>query len=265
MNILEKIVAHKKLEVAKRKKRVSLKELERRSFFSRNCISLKESIKDRNKTGIIAEFKRRSPSKGIINDKVLPAEVAGGYAENGASGVSVLTDSLFFGGSNADLEEIRKIVQIPVLRKEFIIDAYQIIEAKAIGADVVLLISECLSKKEIKELAQRAASLGMEILLEMHSEEQLDKIVPPITLVGINNRDLATFKVNIDRSITLSRKLPDEMIKIAESGINDPAVIHKMKKAGFDGFLMGECFMKEANPAAAFRNFARKVDIEDKQ
>ncbi len=259
MNILDKIIAHKKQEVEERKKQFPIKKIEKEAAFSRTCFSLKKNIKAEGKTGIIAEFKRKSPSKGIINDRVQPSEVALGYARNGASGLSVLTDSHFFGGSNADLVAIRKVVQLPILRKEFIIEAYQVIEAKAMGADVVLLISECLSKEKVAELAKLAVSLGLEVLLEMHSDKQLNKIVPDITLVGINNRDLTTFKVDIDRSIQLSQKLPPEMVKIAESGINDPAVINKMKNAGFNGFLMGECFMKEADPGAAFRNFAEKL------
>lgn len=258
-NILEIIVAHKKEEVAERKKQVAVNILEKSDSFSRACISLKESLKDPEKTGIIAEFKRKSPSKGLINGTADAASVTQKYARYGASGLSVLTDSHFFGGSNADLKKIRSVNNLPILRKEFIIEEYQILEAKSIGADVVLLIAECLSKTEMAQLARMAKSLGMEILLEMHSEQQLYKITPDVTFIGINNRDLATFEVDIDRSIQLAKKLPKEMVKIAESGINDPAVIMKMKQSGFEGFLMGEYFMKEEDPGEAFRQFVKRA------
>lgn len=258
-DILETIIAYKRTEVAAMKESVPVKELELSPLFSRMCFSLKQTLKDQDKTGIIAEFKRCSPSKGDINRNVLVEKVTADYSNYGASGLSVLTDHNFFKGNNDDLKIARSINDIPILRKEFIIEEYQIIEAKSIGADVILLIAECLTKEKIRQLAKLAGELGMEVLLEMHSELQLDKIIPEINLVGINNRDLKTFNVDIDRSIELSEKLPEGMMKIAESGINDPGSIKKMRQAGFDGFLMGEYFMKQEDPGKAFKVFVEKI------
>lgn len=257
-DILARIVSHKREEVKGKKQEVSVQELEASPAFGRTCFSLASSLKDDNRTGIIAEFKRCSPSKGVINERVKVEEVTRDYTRYGASGLSVLTDEHFFKGRNEDLRKAR-VNQIPILRKDFIIDEYQVFEAKSIGADVVLLIAECLAPEEVKQLASRARTLGMEVLLEMHSESQLDKISPDITLVGINNRDLKTFHVDIDRSIQLAAKLPQEMMKIAESGINDPETIVKMKQAGFRGFLMGEYFMKQQDPGEAFRRFVARI------
>lgn len=260
-NILETIVNYKRQEVSVRKQKIPVKELESSAGFSRLCFSLTESLRDKNKTGIITEFKRCSPSKGIINEHAEVEDVTKKYTDYGASGLSVLTDEKFFKGKNEDVKAAR-VNQIPILRKEFIIDEYQVIEAKSIGADVILLIAECLEKTAVGKLAKLAKELGMEILLEMHSESQLDKIFPDIDLVGINNRDLKTFNVDIDRSIQLSEKLPKGMIKIAESGIDNPKTILKMKTAGFDGFLMGEYFMKHDDPGEIFREFVEKLDAE---
>ncbi|MGH2644168.1 MAG: indole-3-glycerol phosphate synthase TrpC, partial [Chitinophagaceae bacterium] len=207
-NILETIVNYKKQEVASRKEKIPVKKLESSSGFSHPCFSLGESLTDENKTGIITEFKRCSPSKGMINENAKVEVVTKDYTDYGASGLSVLTDENFFKGENEDLIKARAN-QIPILRKEFIIDEYQVIEAKSIGADVILLIAECLEKQEIKRFSKLAKKLGMEVLLEMHSELQLDKISAEVTLIGINNRDLKTFKVDIDRSIQLSEKLPE--------------------------------------------------------
>lgn len=257
-NILDTIVSHKKQEVSKRKREIAVRKLESAPEFFRTCLSLAASLKDETRTGIIAEFKRASPSKGIINGQAEPEEVTAKYTRYGAAGLSVLTDEHFFGGKDEDLKKARFNL-IPVLRKDFMVDEYQIIEAKSIGADVILLISECLEKKEVRQLAALARALGMEVLLEMHGASQLDKISPDVTLVGINNRDLKTFKVDIDRSIALSEQLPKDMVKIAESGIDKPEVISKMKQAGFDGFLMGEYFMKQQDPGEAFNSFVRML------
>lgn len=257
-NILDIIVNHKKLEVSRRRNNVSVKELEASPGFTRSCLSLKASLKNKSKTAIIAEFKRCSPSKGMINEHGKVEEITGKYCQYGASGLSVLTDENFFKGSDKDLK-LARFNDIPILRKEFIIDEYQIIEAKSIGADVILLIAECLTKDEVKRFAKKANVLGMEVLLEMHSQAELNKISADISLVGINNRDLKTFKVDINRSIQLSEKLPEGMMKIAESGIDDPEIIIKMKQAGFDGFLMGEYFMKQQDPGEAFNIFVKTL------
>jgi indole-3-glycerol phosphate synthase len=259
MNILETIVAYKRKEVAERKMETPLAELERNEVYGRPCLSLRESIRDPRKTGFIAEFKRRSPSKGVINDKVSAAEVTRGYAAAGASGLSVLTDRHFFGGHNDDLLSARGNA-IPILRKEFIIDEYQVVEAKAIGADVILLIAACLSPADVKRLAEFACSFGLEVLLEIHEEEELEHICDATTLIGVNNRDLKTFTVDIDRSIRLSRKIPGDRVLIAESGIHDPDTVRRMRDAGFHGFLVGEHFMKDANPAVAFASFVKQLN-----
>lgn len=262
-NILETIVAYKKKELALRQTRVPVNELEKAPGFAYGCLSLEGFIRNPLKTGIIAEFKRCSPSKGTINETATVEEVTTKYAAYGASGLSILTDEHFFKGSTEDLEKARSLNQVPILRKDFIIDPYQVIEAKAMGADVMLLISECLTKAEVGALAKQARELGMGVLLEMHTEAQLDKISPDVTLVGINNRDLTTFQVDIARSIRLAEKLPLAMPKIAESGIDDPQTIRRLKEAGFDGFLMGEYFMKQVDPGEAFNEFVKKVSGPD--
>lgn len=254
MNILEQIIAYKRKEVEKKKSEVSISELERSAYFSRNTLSLKQSLEKGDKTGIIAEFKRRSPSKGIINDKVNVTNVTKGYSENGASALSILTDENFFGGKNSDLMEARANT-IPILRKEFIIDEYQITEAKSIGADVILLIAACLSVEEVKRLAKFAKSLNLEVLLELHDENELQHICDETELIGINNRNLKTFEVDIERSLKMAEKIPGNKIKIAESGINSASDIFLFKKNRFKGFLIGEAFMKEKDPAVAFTRF----------
>jgi indole-3-glycerol phosphate synthase len=258
MNILEQIIEYKKSEVSRRKTEVSIAELEKRDLFSRPVLSLKDFLLDKSRTGIIAEFKRRSPSKGIINPDVDVAEVTKGYAENGASCLSVLTDENFFGGSDEDLIKAR-INEIPILRKEFIIDEYQLIEAKSIGADVILLIAACLSPADVKRLAAFAKNLGLEVLLELHAEEELDHICDETTVIGINNRDLKTFNVDIERSLRMAEKIPLSMLKVAESGISSVNDILLFKQHGFHGFLIGENFMKAANPTIAFAEFVKQL------
>jgi indole-3-glycerol phosphate synthase len=259
MTILDEIIAYKKKEVASCKELISLKELKEQEFFHRETYSLKASILDKKKTGIIAEFKRKSPSKGIINDVVKVEDVTTGYAAGGASGLSVLTDFNFFGGSIEDLLKARQVNQIPILRKEFIVDEYQIIEAKAFGADAILLIASVLEAKEIEKLYKVANSLNLEVLLEVHDEEELKKINGHADLVGINNRNLKTFVVDIENSIKLAGMLPADISKIAESGIDSPETIIRLKNQGFDGFLIGENFMKTSNPGLAFKEFVQKL------
>jgi indole-3-glycerol phosphate synthase len=254
MNILDTIIEYKALEVEKNKPTTSIKKLEESALFSRQTLSLKQFLLDETKTGIIAEFKRKSPSKGIINDKADVVEVTKAYTENGASCLSVLTDEYFFGGCNNDLIKAR-INNIPILRKDFIIDEYQLIEAKSIGADIILLIAACLSPERVKALATFAKQLNLEVLLEIHNEQELQHICDEVDVVGVNNRDLKTFTVDINRSIALSKKIPAGKIKIAESGINNIETIRIFKDEGFTGFLIGENFMKEPNPTIAFAQF----------
>jgi len=254
MNILEKIIEHKRKEVQQRKKEVDVKALEAERFFTRQTYSLKQFVSDPAKTGIIAEYKRKSPSKGIINDRDSVESVTGTYAANGASGISVLTDYNFFGGSLDDLVAARDN-DVPLLRKEFMIDEYQIVEAKAFGADVILLIAACLSPNEVKDLATAARKLRLEVLLELHDQSELDHICDEIDLVGVNNRNLKNFEVDLEHSVRMAEKIGEGFIKIAESGINDVNNIRYLKQHGFKGFLIGEYFMKQEDPGQAFKEF----------
>ncbi len=261
MNILDKIIAHKKTEVAERKAKKSISVLEKQAFFSRPVLSLEQFLLDRNRNGIIAEFKRRSPSKGIINNTADVLAVTTAYANNGASCLSVLTDDFFFGGSEDDLIKARAN-PVPVLRKDFMIDEYQVTEAKAMGADVVLLIAACLTPARVKQLAGFAGQLGLGVLLELHAEAELGHICDETGIIGINNRDLKTFTVDIERSLRMAEQVPADKIKIAESGIRSVADIRVFKDNGFSGFLVGENFMKEADPGIAFAKFARELNTK---
>lgn len=258
MNILDTIVAQKKKEVAERKQQVSVAELEKGRFFANETLSLKSFLLDPARTGIIAEFKRKSPSKGIINDRVTVEEVTRAYAQHGASGISVLTDHEFFGGSLDDLLAAT-INEVPLLRKDFMIDEYQLIEAKAYGAEVILLIAACLTPAEVKTMAGVARGLGLEVLLEIHNEEELGHICDAVDLVGVNNRNLKTFTVSIDTSLALINKIPKEKPAVAESGISDVDTIVTLRQAGFTGFLIGENFMKQASPSIAFADFVNQL------
>jgi indole-3-glycerol phosphate synthase len=257
-NILEQIVAYKKTEVESNKAAVPARELEKSPRFSREPLSLRQSLLHPDASGIIAEFKRKSPSKGWFSAAAEPGTITRAYAQGGASGLSVLTDAHFFGGHNNDLLAARA-QQVPVLRKDFVVDEYQVLEAKAIGADVILLIAACLTPGEIKTLSALARSLGMEVLLEVHDAAELDQNLDAADLVGVNNRDLKTFRVDINRSLTLSDKIPAGKIAISESGISDVATILQLKQYGFKGFLIGETFMKEKDPAIAFASFVHQL------
>jgi indole-3-glycerol phosphate synthase len=258
MNILDTIIAKKRTEVAQRKQQTSIAELEKGYFFANPTLSLVSFLADPSKTGIIAEFKRRSPSKGIINDKVSVEEVTTAYAAHGASGISVLTDHEFFGGSLEDLVAAT-VNEVPLLRKDFMIDEYQLIEAKAFGAEVILLIAACLTPAEVKRMAGAAKQLGLEVLLEIHNEEELGHICGSVDLVGVNNRNLKTFEVSIQPSLDLINKIPKEKPAVAESGISDVNTIVTLREAGFKGFLIGENFMKQASPSIAFADFVNQL------
>lgn len=256
MNILDKIIAHKKLEVAEKSSLVPVKLLEQSIYFDSSAVSMKKYIRHEDKTGIIAEFKRKSPSKGPINTTASVETVSIGYMQAGSSALSILTDKEFFGGKNEDLTTARKFNFCPILRKDFIIDEYQIIEAKSIGADCILLIAAALEPKRLKELAVFSHSLGMEVLMEVHAGDELDaSLNEHLDLIGVNNRSLKTFEVSLDTSFDLVERIPSEFIKISESGISRPETLVDLKKAGFDGFLIGENFMKSARPEQAAYNF----------
>lgn len=257
MNILEQIIAHKKTEVAASKSATPVSVLEMRPLFKHSCHSLRPALQA-NAPAIIAEYKRKSPSKGVINETTTVSEVTSAYAAFGAAAISILTDNHFFGGSTADLESARQF-DVPLLQKDFIIDEYQVIEAKAIGADIILLIAACLSPMEVRSLSRLAQSLGMEVLLEIHALEELDHVSENIGMVGVNNRNLKNFEVNLEHSMAIASQINDDKFKIAESGLHSVADVHLLQKAGFSGFLIGEYFMKQADPAITFKTFMSQL------
>lgn len=259
MDILDKIVADKKKEVENKRVMLPFHVLEKYPHYEIATVSLHEVLARGSSAGIITEFKRRSPSKGIINDTAEIVDVVKDYERYGAAGISVLTDEKYFGGFSDDLMLAREAVTCPILRKDFIIDEYQIVEAKAIGADLILLIAACLTPAAVKRLSALAMSLGLEVLLELHDEEELGHICDDTALVGINNRNLKTFEVDIERSLKMAELIPDDKIKIAESGISSPANIRLFKENGFNGFLIGENFMKEPHPGEAFKYFVERL------
>ena len=253
MNILDQIIARKKEEISLSKSPGSLTDLKNSAFFVWKTFSLKDTLVQ--KSGIIAEFKRKSPSKGIMNNQSDVLEVAKTYEKCGASGISILTDSDFFGGNFDDILKIRNEIQRPILRKDFMIDEYQFYEAKSIGADVVLLIAACLSPVQVQEFTELSHELGLEVLLEIHTEEELKCFNKNIDLVGINNRNLQNFKVDLQHSVDLKNLLPAGTLSVAESGIYSVQDYQFLKSKGFDGFLMGEYFMKNENPGQKFEEF----------
>lgn len=259
MDILQKIVDRKKEEVSVRKVTVSEKELMDKPGFSSRVRSFSESIRREPFGGIIAEFKRKSPSKPSIHEDARISHVIPGYTMAGAAAISVLTDTDFFGGYDRDLAEARKLTHLPLLRKEFIIDPYQVIEARSLGADVILLIAEILTAAEVDMLSRTATELGMEVLLEIHSADQLSKYQERIQNVGVNNRNLSTFVTDIRFSEDILPHLPSGVCKISESGIERTDEVIRLRQKGFDGFLIGENFMKTGDPGQACINFIREI------
>jgi indole-3-glycerol phosphate synthase len=254
--ILDEIVANRRVEVSKQKQEIPLAGIHEKIDFSSSRNSLSAKLLSPKSNGIIAEFKRRSPMKGVINDCVQPEIVTKGYADAGASGLSVLTDRRYFGGSITDFTAARSANPfIPLLRKDFMIDEYQLFESRLFNADVILLIAAVLEKTEIFRFTSIAHELGMEVLLELHDESEIDKIDMEVDIIGINNRNLKDFKVDLERSLKLLDRLPANAVKISESGLNDPETIDFLRKSGFQGFLMGENFMKTENPASACYDF----------
>jgi indole-3-glycerol phosphate synthase len=241
-SILNNIVASKRKLVAECKKQRPVEQLIRpRALHHR---SLVKNLLNPGSTGIIAEFKRKSPSKGWLQKSVDIEPIVRSYEVNGAAGISVLTDQEFFGGELQDLEKARSVTTIPLLRKDFIIDEYQIRESNASGADVILLIAACLTPLEVKRFASFATSLGMESILEIHDESELDHLCDEVDMVGVNNRDLNTFEVTIEKSLQLIDRLPPEKPAISESGIDRMETIVTLRNAGYVGFLIGEVFMR---------------------
>lgn len=260
MTILDKIITKKAAEVKQAKTLVPLSALEEKPLFDRTCLALPDAIRDPKKNGVIAEFKRASPSKGIINDQVSVASVVRGYQDAGVAAVSVLTDPSFFKGNLDDLITARETLSIPLLRKEFIIDEYQIVEAKAHGADIILLIAAVLDPARIQVLSGLAKSLGLSVLLEVHNREELERnMMDSVDAIGVNNRNLNDFSVSLDHSLGMVDLIPDRFIKVSESGISNPETIRQLRGVGFQGFLIGENFMKTTNPTRAIKTFVEKI------
>lgn len=263
MTILDTIVEYKIKEVEIAKNALSIEKLKEEKFFSRTPYLLKDFF-NKSKNGIIAEFKRASPSKGIINNQHSVSEITKAYEKEGVSAISVLTDTPSFKGSLKDLIEARMSVEIPLLRKEFIIDAYQIYEAKAFGADIILLIAAILTPKQVGEFAKIAKDLGLSVILEVHTLEELENNkVQNLDAIGVNNRNLHDFSVSIENSLQLVSHIPESHIKISESGITDAGTIEILKKNGFQGFLIGENFMRTSDPAKAIQNFTHELSLKN--
>ena len=262
-DILEEIVAHKRIEVEAQKQLVPP------SLLYSNVDKLMESgtlpplsMRDslaNSTSGIIAEFKRKSPSKGWIKEEGKPEEIPASYSKNGASAISILTDEKYFGGNMGFIRTARPTVKCPILRKDFIVDEYQLYQAKAIGANAVLLIAADLGKGECRSLAKKAHELGLETLLEVHTEQELDYVGDNIDMVGVNNRNLGTFHTDVQNSYRLASMLPKDYVLVSESGISNPQTVRELREAGFRGFLIGETFMKTPNPGAALKTFIEEV------
>lgn len=260
MNILDRIIADKKNEVALRKSLFPISYWEASPLFDRPLNRLSTRLRSSH-SGIIAEHKRRSPSKQTINTKLSVSEVVQGYDKAGACGLSILTDHKYFGGSLEDLNLARATTNLPLLRKEFIIDEYQLIEAKAQGADLILLIAAVLSREEIQTLSNVAQKLDLEVLLEIHNQEELEKsIMPSLDLLGVNNRNLKTFEVSLETSRALAPLIPDEFVKVSESGLSDIQSIKTLQSIGYQGFLVGENFMKTTQPGSAAQEFISQLE-----
>mgnify|MGYP002567437651 FL=1 len=257
-DILSEIIANKRFEVDLQKQAISIEQLQEGISEAPVIRSMKQALAS-SKSGVIAEFKRRSPSKGWIKQDARPEEIVLSYATAGASALSILTDEKFFGGSLKDIRIARPLVEIPILRKDFIIDEYQLYQAKIVGADAVLLIAAALKQERCNELTEKAHSLGLEVLLEIHSPEELSYINEKIDMVGINNRNLGTFFTNVENSFRLAGQLPQGAVLVSESGISDPEIVKRLRTAGFRGFLIGETFMKTEQPGETLQNFLQAI------
>ena len=257
-DILSEIIANKRFEVDLQKQAISIEQLQEGISEAPVIRSMKQALAS-SKSGVIAEFKRRSPSKGWIKQDARPEEIVLSYATAGASVLSILTDEKFFGGSLKDIRIARPLVEIPILRKDFIIDEYQLYQAKIVGADAVLLIAAALEQERCNELTEKAHSLGLEVLLEIHSPEELSYINKKIDMVGINNRNLGTFFTDVENSFRLAGQLPQDAVLVSESGISDPEIVKRLRTAGFRGFLIGETFMKTEQPGETLQNFLQAI------
>ena len=260
MTILDKIVRDKRIETDLRKQLIAISQLERSVLFDRDTISLANKLRH-SSSGIISEHTRRSPSKSVINNSLNVFDVAKGYEDAGVSGMSVLTDAKYFGGSLDDLLTARASCNLPLLRKEFIIDQYQLLEARAYGADVILLIAAVLTREEIKQFSEFAKGLNLDVLLEVHNEEELHKsIMPSLDMLGVNNRNLKTFDVSLETSKKLSKLIPNDFVKVSESGISNIEAIKELQTYGYKGFLIGENFMKTNNAGESAKQFIKALE-----
>jgi len=260
MTILEEILAHKRKEVAEAQELRPIKLLERSIFYETDSVSMRGYLSRPDKVGIIAEVKRASPSKGMIHEHIDVEQLSIGYMQAGASALSVLSDTKFFSGTNKDVEIARKFNYCPILRKDFMLSEYQVIEAKSIGADCILLIAAALDAQTCKQLAQMAKELGLEVLLEVHNKEEIDSHASEyIDLIGVNNRDLHDFTTDIKTSMELAEHIPADFVKISESGISTADAIVQLKTAGYQGFLIGGYFMEHAHPEDACARLIKEV------
>ncbi|GAB3571151.1 indole-3-glycerol phosphate synthase TrpC [Hymenobacter daeguensis] len=259
--ILDTIVAHKRQEVVRRRELVPVKLLETSLYFSSQPLSLRQYLTRPHSSGLIAEFKRKSPSKGWINQYAPVERTTLGYMQAGAAALSVLTDATFFGGKNEDLTIARRFNFCPILRKDFVVDEYQVLEAKSIGADAVLLIAAVLTPQEIDALGRLARSLGLEVLLEVHNADELARSANPtaVSLIGVNNRNLHDFSLSLDTSLALAELIPAEFVKVSESGISTAPAIGRLRAAGYQGFLLGEAFMGQARPERACAALVQEI------
>jgi indole-3-glycerol phosphate synthase len=249
MNKLEEIVAHKRIEVGEARQEVPVKKLEKSIYFSGPTLSLSAYLARPEMVGIIAEIKRRSPSEGELQPHLSVRELSLGYMQAGASALSILTDAKYFGGKGEDLLEARRNNLCPILRKDFTVDEYQIIEARSLGADVILLIAGALSPTEVKELATVARNLGLESILEVHSAQELEShFCDEVSIIGVNNRDLRDLSIDVGRSEALAKLLPKGKPWISESGLKDVETILKLRRLGYSGFLVGTTFLKTDRP-----------------
>ena len=262
MNILSKIVTFKKEEIFEKKKIRGLDEIKSSENLARKTHSLSKKIKE-SEISIIAEHKRKSPSKKEINFKTPSKKIITGYANNGACGISILTEKKFFSGSENDLILARKLTDLPILRKDFIVDEYQIFESKFLGADAILLIATCLSEYEIIKFSQLAKELCLDVLVEIHSKNELKKVcIDSVDIIGVNNRNLKDFSVNIENSINIGKEIPESFVKISESGLYKSEELKRLIDFGYDGFLIGELFMKEINPGNKLGKLINKIKGE---
>lgn len=263
-NILHRIIEFKKLEVERRRGQFPIEALKDSARYHSKRHNFCRALENNPDFGIIAEFKRKSPSQNDINTAADPAEVGRAYVKAGAAAISCLTDTEFFGARPDDIDKLREAVDVPILRKDFIIDSYQLHETRAMGADAVLLIASVLSPARIDALAEEANDLGLQVICEVHDEEEVAKISPSVDIIGVNNRNLGDFSVDIARSLELGDLLPPGMLRISESGIDDPQSILKLKRAGYRGFLVGTHFMRQTDPGEALKSFIQKAhEIND--